>query len=463
MSEAEVSIAYRTLPVAILNRSLVVLLPIGLIYLIWVAVVLSLQVGTGALQAAPSLALMLVQVFIYLGMIGAAFVTGDKSVFLSREGISVPFPVMPAFALRSEHRWSELGGVHFRPSGKRGILTVFFRDGARAEFNLHYLSPAAVEQFIVAIDVWGGGSDAFPALLEARAQVCGDNLLEERSYTSLWEEELARRFGATNFIPLEPGQKLRDGALTVERQLAFGGLSAIYLVRDAEHNASILKEAVVPADADEDLRQRSIEMLGREARYLADLNHPGLTRVVDYFVEDDRHYLIMEYVKGEDLRSLVREEGARSPAEVIKIGCEAASILAYLHEHDPPIVHRDLTPDNMMIRPDGTLAIIDFGAANYMLGTATQTLIGKHAYMPPEQLRGKAEPASDIYALGATLFFLLSGQDPEPLSVSHPGAVRSDVPAALDELIASLTALAAGDRPHSARQVASSLSEMQVS
>jgi serine/threonine protein kinase len=281
---------------------------------------------------------------------------------------------------------------------------------------------------------------------------------KDHSYTEMWEEELSARFGATNFIPLEPGHKLQEGRLTLERQLAFGGLSAIYLVKDAQSANLVLKEAVIPKEADRQLRAQSITMLEREAHYLSRLNHPGLARVFDYFVEDDRHYLLMEYIKGTDLRRYVKENGAVSAKEAIDWSAQIADILSYLHEQDPPIVHRDISADNIILREDDSLAIIDFGAANSFLGTATCTLIGKQAYIPPEQLRGKPTVKSDLYALGCTMFFLLTSQDPEPISVSDPSTVKPSTPRNLSDLIVSLTQLEQEKRPNSARDVAARLS-----
>jgi serine/threonine protein kinase len=320
----------------------------------------------------------------------------------------------------------------------------------RAEFVVDRMSPHEFEQLIVALDVWADGADRFPALLEARAGLPFSKSIgtvSGNSYTDMWEEELARRFGATNFIPLEPNHKMREGSLTVERQMAFGGASAIYLVRDGDANKFVLKEAVVPSDAQTDLRNKSIEMLRREAEHMSSMQHPGLARVLDYFVEEGRHYLVMEYLEGIDLRRLVREKGQRSVAEVIRYGEQIADIMRYLHARTPPLIHRDLTPDNIVLREDETIAVIDFGAANHFLGTATQTLIGKQAYMPAEQLRGKAEQRSDIYSLGATLYFLLTGKDPEPLSISRPKLDEPSVPTALDDLVAACTQLEPADRP----------------
>jgi tRNA A-37 threonylcarbamoyl transferase component Bud32 len=390
-------------------------------------------------------------------LISLALLSSDDSVFLTREGISLPFFLMPRIGFRSERQWSDLMTVSFKPKSKGGLLKLYFKDGKQVEFDSRYFKPKDLEQMIVAIDVWAGGSDSFPALLEARAHLGGHTLSDagsKGSYTEMWEEELSVRFGATNFIPLEPGHRLQDGRITLERQMAFGGLSAIYLVKDVENSTLVLKEAVIPKEADEELRRHSITMLEREAHYLSNLNHPGLAKVYDYFVEDDRHYLLMEYVKGTDLRRFIKESGAIPYREAVNWGSQIAEILSYLHEQDPPVVHRDISADNIILNDNGALSIIDFGAANSFLGTATCTLIGKQAYIPPEQLRGKPTVKSDLYAFGCTLFFLLTGKDPEPISVSDPSSIKPDTPKYLCDLVVALTQLEQEKRPASARQVA---------
>jgi serine/threonine-protein kinase len=149
----------------------------------------------------------------------------------------------------------------------------------------------------------------------------------------------------------------------------------------------------------------------------------------------------------------VNRTGLQSEAIVLKWTAEIASILQYLHGLDPPIVHRDLTPDNIVLKEDGTIAVIDFGAANEYVGNATGTLIGKQSYIAPEQFRGKASPLSDLYALGCTLNFLLTGEDPEALSVSHPRTMHEGLSKSVDALVASLTALDEQDRVSSATEL----------
>jgi serine/threonine protein kinase len=132
---------------------------------------------------------------------------------------------------------------------------------------------------------------------------------------------------------------------------------------------------------------------------------------------------------------------------------EIAEVLSYLHSHQPVIVHRDLTPDNLVLDRSGALQLIDFGAANELIGTATGTLVGKQAYISPEQFRGKATPASDIYSCGCTLFFFATGKDPEALSQSHLDEERAESMPVLNDLIAKCTELEASERVSSCLEI----------
>ena len=123
----------------------------------------------------------------------------------------------------------------------------------------------------------------------------------------------------------------------------------------------------------------------------------------------------------------------------------------------PPVLHRDLTPDNLVAREGGQIVLIDFGAANEFIGQATGTFVGKQAYIAPEQFRGKATTASDIYAFGATLYYLLTGLDPEALSQSTPRATNEAISEALDTLIKDCTALEETKRPLDAAMLVSRL------
>jgi serine/threonine-protein kinase len=162
---------------------------------------------------------------------------------------------------------------------------------------------------------------------------------------------------------------------------------------------------------------------------------------------------MLEYINGQDLRQLVQQNGPQREALVLTWAMEMATMLKYLHEQEPPIIHRDFTPDNLVLCQDGSLVLIDFGAANEFIGNATGTFVGKHAFIAPEQFRGKAVVQSDIYAFGCTLYFLLTGKEPEALSTSNPQTENSRISSEMSELIVCCTQLEARRRYQSAAQL----------
>lgn len=171
------------------------------------------------------------------------------------------------------------------------------------------------------------------------------------------------------------------------------------------------------------------------------MRHKQIARVYDHFVEQGRHYLLIEQIRGRTLRQIVFEEGPQSEEKVLSYSIQIAEILDYLHNQELPIIHRDLTPDNLIVNEYGKLFLIDFGSANEFTGTATGTLVGKHAYMSPEQVRGKATPASDIYSFGQTICYCLSACDPKPLMSSSLPQAETTLSKKLNRVIQKCTEL----------------------
>lgn len=254
-----------------------------------------------------------------------------------------------------------------------------------------------------------------------------------------------------------------EGRVKVLSLMASGGLSAVYLAEVEGERLVVLKESVIPPHIEGKTREKAKELFAREARLLMKLDHPAVARVIDHIVEKGRDYLMLEYVPGSTLRQYVKMHGPRSESQAVLWAREIASTLKYLHELAPPVVHRDLTPDNIVLREDGSLVLIDFGAANEYEGAATGTLIGKQSYIAPEQFRGKAEPASDIYALGCSLFYILTGSDPEALSTSHPKELRDDLSSGIDALVAALTEMETEKRIASAKELLAALESSSFS
>jgi tRNA A-37 threonylcarbamoyl transferase component Bud32 len=388
----------------------------------------------------------------------------DDRLNLSKDGISFPLFMLGQLRLRRNRSWQELvdASISKTIDGK-DKLVLRFSGGEVMPLNSKWFKKDEMEQLLLSLELWGGNCKRTPELMDYQRQLQNESTgAGNQSYTQMWEEELARRFNATAFVPLEPDHVLRGGELKVVKQIAFGGLSAIYLAQRNDTDMVVLKEAVVPASADVETRRKAEEMFNREAALLVRLDHANIAKVIDHFVDDARNYLMLEYINGQDLRQYVKQNGPQSETTVIEWGIAIAEILTYLHKQNPPIIHRDLTPDNLVLKNDGTLRLIDFGAANQFVGTATGTLVGKQAYIAPEQLRGKADLQSDIYSFGGTMFYLLTGKDPMPLMVGHPKEILADISEEMDALVAELTAFEKTQRTLCAQDALDKLNSLKA-
>jgi Protein kinase domain len=174
---------------------------------------------------------------------------------------------------------------------------------------------------------------------------------------------------------------------------------------------------------------KDVDLAEREARVLQSLSHPKLPRYVDRFEEDGALYLVMEKIEGASLAVLRRRGETLEEKDVVRLLRDAADVLDYLHGRSPPVIHRDLKPGNVLRRPDGSFAFVDFGAVRDKLRPeGGSTVVGTFGYMAPEQFQGRALPGSDVYAVGATALAMLTGKEPEELP--HRG-LAVDVRAAL--------------------------------
>lgn len=270
---------------------------------------------------------------------------------------------------------------------------------------------------------------------------------QDHSYTELWLQALSAPPKRERLTPLSENSSLFDGRYKVIRQLGVGGQGTAYLSSDTvERSEVVLKEFILPVYVDTNVLRQALERMQNEAAILRKLDNPRIVRLNDFFVEDHRGYLVLEKIDGESLEQLVSREGALSEARVRELALQMCEILGYLHSLEPAVIHRDFTPDNLILSKDGTLKLVDFNVAQQTESTATGTVVGKHSYIAPEQFRGKPTPQSDIYAMGATLYYLLTAEAPEPIKVSRPKKKRPDVSAHLDDVIANATAFDASKR-----------------
>lgn len=202
------------------------------------------------------------------------------------------------------------------------------------------------------------------------------------------------------------------------KEVGRGGTSVVYLASDTTLNKNwavkkVEKEAVLNG------RKVSNKLLA-EANMMKNLDHPALPRIVDVIEENDCYYIIMDFVEGETLENIMQRTGAQDQERVIQWGIELCSILKYLHSQDPPIIYRDLKPANIILQPNNTLKLIDFGIARtYKEGkTKDTTTLGTKGYAAPEQYASnsgkvmQSDARTDIYNLAVTLYELVTGKDP---------------------------------------------------
>ncbi len=217
---------------------------------------------------------------------------------------------------------------------------------------------------------------------------------------------------------VDAGDELQHGRYRIQERLSQGGMGTVYLGIDRN-----LDNRVIAIKENSDTSPETQQQFRREAAVLARLTHPNLPRVTDYFIEPSgRQYLVMDYVPGDDLRQIQAErKGPLSEAEALGWLEPVMDALAYMHGwinpetgQPSPIIHRDIKPPNIKRTPNGRTVLVDFGLAKLQIGEGT--LVGARAvtpgYSPLEQYAGGTDLRSDIYALGATLYALLTGVKP---------------------------------------------------
>jgi WD40 repeat protein/tRNA A-37 threonylcarbamoyl transferase component Bud32 len=248
-----------------------------------------------------------------------------------------------------------------------------------------------------------------------------------------------------------------------------GGMGVVYKATDLTfRNTVVLKQSRFSAKD-----KMLSEAFEREARLLNGLRHGALPHVIDYFKEELGQFLVMQFIPGQDLGEMLderlqRDEGPFPVAQVLRWADQLLDALDYLHTHQPPVIHRDIKPQNMKLTPRGEIILLDFGLAKGASAEMTVASVSVHGYTPTyaplEQIRGTGTgQRSDIYALATTLHHLLTGQSPpdavtrasetiggEPDPLRPPHEIKPAIPVAISDVIYRGAALAVNDRPRTA-------------
>ncbi len=217
-----------------------------------------------------------------------------------------------------------------------------------------------------------------------------------------------------------PSNTVLNGRYEIVRRIGGGGMGAVYLAKDRNlGDAPRAVKEMVESHLDPTQHEKAIGDFKRESLLLTALEHPSIPTIYDYFYDDtaSRFYLVMKYISGGDLASRMRAAigGRIDEKTVTDWGMQVADVLDYLHSRPKPIIYRDLKPANLMIDGNtGRVMLIDFGIARWVTQQEKGvTAVGTMGYAPPELFSGRVQPASDVYSLGATMFHLLTGSDPQ--------------------------------------------------
>ena len=209
----------------------------------------------------------------------------------------------------------------------------------------------------------------------------------------------------------------------VEYVLGQGGMGTTYSAIDLNNSRRVALKVVSLRQAS---NWKNLELFAREAKVLANLNHSCIPKYLNYFeIDSDRDrtfYLVQEFISGQSLAQLI--EGGWHPTEIAvqEIAVQVLKILLYLHSLQPPIIHRDIKPQNIIVREENRVFLVDFGAVQAIYpnqNSFNSTFVGTLGYTAPEQFYGQVFPGSDLYSLGCSLLFLLTKKQPNELPLKY--------------------------------------------
>ncbi len=260
---------------------------------------------------------------------------------------------------------------------------------------------------------------------------------------------------------------LVDGKYKILSEIGHGGMSVVYMAINEKANKTwAVKEVRKDGRMDFNIVRQG---LMAEIDTLKRLKHPYLPSIVDVIEDDETFIIVMDYVEGRSLDKILEEHGVQQESVVVEWAKQLCDVLGYLHSRTPAIIYRDMKPANVMLKPDGTVTLIDFGTAkNYEINYGETTGIGTIGYAAPEQYigsgLGRTDARTDIYCLGMTLYHLLTGQDPcrNLISDTSIRAVNPALSRGLDSIIRKCTAHQPEDRYQSCEELMYDLENYEI-
>ena len=214
---------------------------------------------------------------------------------------------------------------------------------------------------------------------------------------------------------LKKRSTLAGGRYLLIAKISEGGMGRIYLAQDRKMQCIVVIKKMIPAAETDDEINYLAKRFKEEARLLFRLKHNSLPRVIDYFIENERFYMIMEYIDGQNFSQYIAKKPGHmlSVEEAVDLLEKVCKIIKFLHKQKPPVIHRDIKPGNIMINKEGDIVLVDFGLARLLDKDKSSTaMVGTFGFSSPEHYTGNFRLSSDLYSLGATFHYLLSGENP---------------------------------------------------
>ncbi|MGV8122212.1 MAG: serine/threonine protein kinase [Candidatus Xenobiia bacterium LiM19] len=242
----------------------------------------------------------------------------------------------------------------------------------------------------------------------------------------------------------------------IKKELGHGGQVIVYLCEDTETKGQIVLKECIFKGLSRDDRGKELDLFAKEAEILKTITHPNLPKVYEFFNEGESHFIVEEFIDGTSLDKTLKCLGALPEEKVIMIGLQMTSILAHLHNNNPPVIIRDIKPANIITTEAGNLYFIDFTIARYAVKDKEDTVrMGSPGYAPPEQYRGLSTPQTDIYSLGVTFHQLLTGHDPlnSPFMLPPACSLKSNLSPDWDNIICKACELTPERRYNSAEEL----------
>lgn len=388
-----------------------------------------------------------------IGMLLIRLVLRSSRLKLSAHGISFPIAMTRALNGRLQRPWSDLEKVDLHEGLDEGnrikgnVLTFAFKTGARIDLTITRIPRDDLKSLAEALATFPASDVVSPAVNELVSRFDFESDSTMFVFAKKHRSLLSQNFGLSNTEPLTLGTKLLYGKYTVERLLSSGGYQASYLVVDLNGEQFELHEfdlSVVP----ESKRQECIQHLLREGDLRKDLELPNLAKQANHYVDGNKFYVAMERGsvnwsgpfggKAMTLRKAVKPGSSLAPKYVTSLGLQLALTVAEAQSHEPPLVLSAIRPDSIIWSPIGAIVITEPGFVCDIITGHTDILLMDAPYAAPERLASEAVSASDLYSIGATMYFALTGTDPECGSGGQARAVNKKADRSLSDLAARL-------------------------